>query len=338
MTTTSVINMDWLNIDPETTALRIESAVQTIVRKQLKRKGVVVGLSGGIDSSVVAALCARSLGNDHVLGLMMPERECSLASLRLGSILAEHLRIPVITEEITGLLRTAGCYTRRDEAIRQFVPDFGPMHSCKLVTADLAAGARYPYPSLVVETPDGLSQKIHLTARTYLEIVAASNFKQRVRAMLEYYYADRLQYAVAGTPNRLEFDQGFFVKNGDGAADLKPIAHLYKSQVRQLADYYQLPEEIRERPSTTDTFSLEQSQEEFYFGISLHAFDLCLYGKNYEIAPEIVADKASLSADLVRTIYTAIDSKRRATAYLHSEPVLVEDVAEIAGQAVGSVA
>lgn len=336
MTCLSNNEIDWLKIDPETTSLRIESAIQTIVQKQLKRKGVVVGLSGGIDSSVVAALCTRALGTDRVLGLMMPERECSLASLRLGATLAEHLQLPVITEEITGLLRTAGCYARRDDAIRKLVPDFGPMHSCKLVTADLTAGARYPYPSLMIETPDGASKKVHLTSRTYLEIVAASNFKQRVRAMLEYYYADRLQYAVAGTPNRLEFDQGFFVKNGDGAADLKPIAHLYKSQVRQLAEFYNLPAEIRERPSTTDTFSLEQSQEEFYFGISLRAFDLCLYGKNYSIAAEIVADRANLSCDLVRAIYAAIESKRKATAYLHSEPVLIEDVSEIVGTLAGA--
>ena len=79
-------------------------------------------------------------------------------------------------------------------------------------------------------------------------MVAAANFKQRVRKMMEYYYADLLQYAVAGTPNRLEYDQGFFVKNGDGAADVKPIAHLYKSQVYQLAAYLGVPEEIRRRP------------------------------------------------------------------------------------------
>ncbi len=329
MTTISGHMTDWLQIDASDTAVRIESAVQIIVQTQLKRKGVVVGLSGGIDSSVVAALCAHALGSEHVLGLMMPERECSLASLRLGSILAEYLQIPVVTEEITGLLRAIGCYARRDEAIRQLVPDFGPRHSCKLVMADLAGGARYSYPSLVVETPDGKSKKIHLTARAYLEIVAASNFKQRVRAMLEYYYADRFQYAVAGTPNRLEFDQGFFVKNGDGAADLKPIAHLYKSQVRQLADYYGLPAEILERPSTTDTFSLEQSQEEFYFGVSLRAFDLCLYGKNYGLSAEEVALKTDLTCEQVRAVYAAIDSKRKATAYLHSIPLLVEEVNEL---------
>ncbi len=329
MTTPSASTTDWLQIDAAGTAGRIESAIQNIVQTQLKRKGVVVGLSGGIDSSVVAALCAGALGSEHVLGLMMPERESSRDSLRLGWILAEHLQIPVATEDITGLLEAIGCYARRDDAIRQLVPDFGPLHKCKLVMADLAGGARYSYPSLIVETPDGKVQKIHLTSQTYLEIVAASNFKQRVRVMLEYYHADRLQYAVAGTPNRLEFDQGFFVKNGDGAADLKPIAHLYKSQVRQLADYFQLPVEIRERPSTTDTFSLEQSQEEFYFGVSLRAFDLCLYGKNHGLVPKEVAARTALTCDQVRAVFAAIDSKRKATAYLHHPPLLVEEVKEL---------
>lgn len=329
MTAISDVATDWLQIDAADTSHSIESAIHSMVRIQLKRKGVVVGLSGGIDSSVVAALCARALGSEHVLGLMMPERECSPDSLRLGRILAEYLRIPVVTEDITGMLGAIGCYARRDDAIRQLVPEFSPLHRCKLVMADLAGGARYSYPSLTVETPDGKVEKIHLTSQTYLAIVAASNFKQRLRAVLEYYHADRLQYAVAGTPNRLEFDQGFFVKNGDGAGDLKPIAHLYKSQVRQLADYFQLPVEIRERPSTTDTFSLEQSQEEFYFGVSLQAFDLCLYGKNQGLTPEAIADRTGMACDQVRAVFVSIDSKRKATAYLHSPPLLVEEVQEL---------
>ena len=131
-----------------------------------------------------------------------------------------------------------------------------------------------------VQSPAGEVKKVRLSLDAYLGIVAATNFKQRTRKMMEYYYADRFHYAVSGTPNRLEYDQGFFVKGGDGAADFKPIAHLYKSQVYQLAAYLGVPEEIRERPSTTDTYSLEQSQEEFYFSIPLAKMDLCLYGKD----------------------------------------------------------
>ena len=321
--------VDCLHIDPAATARTIESAIREIVLSRLKRKGVVVGLSGGIDSSVVAALCVNALGKDRVLGLFMPERECSEEALSFGLMLAESLQIPATIENITSILTASGCYDRRDQAIRELIPEFDSTHKCKLVMPGFVSGARYSVPSLVVESADGTSRKVRLNAHVYLQMVAATNFKQRVRKMLEYYHADCLQYAVAGTPNRLEFDQGFFVKNGDGAADLKPIAHLYKSQVYQLADYFDLPAEIRERPSTTDTFSLPQSQEEFYFSLPLRTFDLCLYGKNHGLPLEEVAAMADLTRSQVADVFAAIDAKRAATAYLHSPPLLVESVTEI---------
>jgi NAD+ synthase len=319
----------WLEIDVVDTAHRIEAAIRSIVVSDLHRKGVVLGLSGGIDSSVVAALCVNALGPDRVIGLLMPERECCDDSQRLGSELAAFLGVRTVFEDITDALEAVGCYRRRDAAIRELVPGFSTGHKCKLVLPALTSGARYALPSLIVEGTDGKLSKVRLTAAAYLEIVAASNFKQRVRKMFEYYHADRLQYAVAGTPNRLEFDQGFFVKNGDGAADLKPIAHLYKTQVYALADHYNLPPEIRERPSTTDTFPLSQSQEEFYFSVPLRKLDLCLYGKNEGHSPAEVAEATGLTPEQITAIWEGIESKRRATAYLHHPPLLVEPVAEI---------
>jgi len=329
MSTHLLPEVDCLHIDPAATARTIGSAIRETVLSRLKRKGVVVGLSGGIDSSVVAALCVNALGKEHVMGLFMPERECSEEALGLGLVLAESLQIRAAIEDITGILSASGCYHRRDDAIRELVPDFDSTHKCKLVMPEFATGARYSVPSLIVENAAGACRKIRLNAHVYLQVVAASNFKQRVRKMLEYYHADCLQYAVAGTPNRLEFDQGFFVKNGDGAADLKPIAHLYKSQVYQLADYLDLPQEIRDRPSTTDTFSMPQSQEEFYFSLPLRTFDYCLYGKNHGLAPDVVAGMTDLTAQQVEDVFAAIDARRVATAYLHQPPVLVEPVAEI---------
>jgi len=178
---------------------------------------------------------------------------------------------------------------------------------------------------LVVESPGGDRRKVRLSRDAYLGIVAAMNFKQRTRKMMEYYHADRLMYAVVGTPNRLEYDQGFFVKGGDGAADLKPIAHLYKSQVYQLAEHLGIPEEIRRRPPTTDTYSLAQSQEEFYFALPYRQMDLCLYGREHGLPPEAVAEGARLTPEQVKRVYLDIESKRRATRYLHLPPLLVED-------------
>ena len=179
----------------------------------------------------------------------------------------------------------------------------------------------------VVACVEGLKKRLPLQA--YLEIVATTNFKQRTRKMLEYYHADRLNYAVTGTPNRLEYDQGFFVKLGDGAADVKPIAHLYKTQVYQLAEYLGVPEEIRKRPPTTDTYSMPQGQDEFYFSLPYDRMDLCLYGKNHQVLPEVVAKAIGLEPDQVQRVYDDIDTKRATTRYLHLSPLLIDDVAEI---------
>jgi NAD+ synthase len=330
MSPTALTIASYLRIDPAATAQAVESVIREMVLGKLRRKGAVIGISGGVDSSVVAALCVHALGSNRVLGVLMPERECSDESRRLGNVLAEFLGIRTVLEDITPVLEAAGCYRRRDDAIRKLVPEFAPAYKCKLVIPELTTGARYPLPSLVIATPDGALQKIRLTAEVYLEVVAATNFKQRVRKMLEYHHADRMQYAVAGTPNRLEYDQGFFVKNGDGAADLKPIAHLYKSQVRQLAEYLDVPHEIRERPSTTDTFSMPQSQEEFYFSVPLRTLDICLYGKNHGFSPEKIAEMTGLPTSNVVAVFNSIDAKRKATAYLHHAPLLIEDVPEVA--------
>jgi NAD+ synthase len=162
-----------------------------------------------------------------------------------------------------------------------------------------------------------------MTPAGYLQMVAATNFKQRTRKMMEYYHADRLHYAVAGTPNLLEYDQGFFVKQGDGAADFKPIAHLYKTQVYALAEHLGVPEEIRRRPPTTDTFSLAQSQEEFYFALPYAEMDLCLWAHDHGTPAAEVATALGLTPPQVVRVFKDIEAKRRVSRYLHQAPLLV---------------
>jgi NAD+ synthase len=263
-----------LRIDPQVETDRIVAKIRDVVFNQLKRRGAVIGVSGGIDSTVVAFLCARALGNERLQILFTPEAESSPDSLRLGRMVAESLNARSAVEDISRILAGARCYERRDHAVRLVVPEYGAGYRCKIVLPNILDASRYSIFSVVVQSPDGQSKKVRLNPAAYLGIVAATNFKQRARKMIEYYYADLLQFAVAGTPNRLEYDLGFFVKNGDGAADFKPIAHLYKSQVYQLAEYLGVPDEIRWRPPTTDTYSLDQSQEEFYFTLPLEKMDL----------------------------------------------------------------
>jgi NAD+ synthase len=301
---------------------------------------VVVALSGGIDSSVVAAVCVAALGRDRVFGLHMPERESSDDTLRLCRMLADSLGIDSVTENISPLLEAAGCYRRRDDAIRLVCPEYGDGYSSKIVLPSVVDSDAFRLYSLVVRDPAGNETRHRLTPAAYLGIVAATNFKQRARKMLEYYHADRLNYAVTGTPNRLEYDQGFFVKLGDGAADLKPIAHLYKSQVYALAEYLGVPEEIRSRLPTTDTYSMPQSQEEFYFSLPYDLMDLCLYAVDHGVGPEEVSAATGLTPEQVSRVFHDIDQKRRTTRYLHLAPQLVEQVlpdlpAEAAGGSAG---
>ncbi len=324
---------DSLRIDPARETERIAARLRQLLSGGLKRRGLVLGLSGGIDSTVTAALAVRAIGKDRVFGLLMPERHSESESRLLGRLVADSLGMACVEEEITGLLEAAGCYRRYDAAVRQVVPDFGSGWISKIAIDGVASGGGYTFFTLVARDPGGREVRVRLPLKAYLETVAATNFKQRTRKMLEYYHADRLNYAVAGTPNRLEYDQGFFVKNGDGAADVKPIAHLYKCQVYQLADYLGVPESIRRRPPTTDTYSMPQGQDEFFFAVPHEQMDLCLYGKNHGLEPDAVAAAAGLPREKVLHVWEDIDRKRSTTRYLHLPPLLIEDVGEIAPEA-----
>ena len=316
------MNKNVLTLDAETEIERITQSLRAQVLGEFRRRGAVLGLSGGIDSSVVAALCVRAFGKDKVLGLFMPERDSADESLTFGRQVADALGIEAIVENIAPALQGLGCYRRQDEAIRTVVPEYGPGWKCKLVLPSILEASRLNVTRLTVQSPAGDTSTVRLTPAAYLQIVAATNYKQRVRKMTEYYHADRLNYAVAGTPNRLEYDQGFFVKQGDGAADVKPIAHLYKTQVYQLAAHLGIPEEIRRRPPTTDTFSLPQTQEEFYFALPYDRMDLCLYALNHGIPAAEVAPLVELTPEQVERVFKDIEAKRRATKYLHTPPLL----------------
>ena len=313
---------DVLAIDADAQIERIAQSLRAQVLGEFRRRGAVLGLSGGIDSSVVAALCVRAFGKEKVLGLFMPERHSSDDALTLGRLLADSLGIEAIVEDIAPALEGLGCYRRQDEAIRSIVPQYGGDWKCKLVLPSILETDRLNVTRLTVQSPQGEVSTVRLTPAAYLQIVAATNYKQRVRKMTEYYHADRLNYAVAGTPNRLEYDQGFFVKQGDGAADVKPIAHLYKTQVYQLAAHLGIPEEIRRRPPTTDTFSMPQTQEEFYFALPYDRMDLCLYALNQGIPAAEVAPLVELTPEQVERVFKDIEAKRRATRYLHTPPLL----------------
>ncbi len=316
-----------LTLDADAEIARITARMQDIVSNRLRRKGVIIAMSGGVDSSVCAALAVRAFG-DKVLGLLLPEHESAGTSAELGEVVARQQGINFLTEHIGPALDGLGCYRRRDEAIRNVFPDYTPEWKSKIIIAG-GGVAGMTYFKVVVQPPGGELIEKRLPAKDYLQIVAATNFKQRIRKNMEYYHGDRLHYAVIGTPNRLEYDQGFFVKGGDGLADLKPIAHLYKTQVYQLARHMKLPDAVCNARPTTDTYSLAQTQDEFYFGLPYEKMDVALWCHNHGRPAAELAAAIGLTEAAAQRAYGDIESKRRTTAYLHARPVLIDDVTEI---------
>jgi NAD+ synthase len=329
MNSTKTLSQAMLELDADQEIQSLCEILRHQVGRIFRKRGVVVALSGGIDSSVVAALCVEAFGKDRVFGLLMPEQDSASDTMELSRLVAEHLGIAYEVEVITPILRSLRCYDRRDEAIVSVIPEYTSEYRCKIVRPQVGENQMVKLFSVVVESPAGVQSQARLTPVAYLQIVAATNFKQRVRKMLEYYHADRLNYAVTGTPNRQEYDQGFFVKLGDGAADVKPIAHLYKTQVYQLARHMGLPEEICTRPPTTDTYSMAQDQDEFYFSVSYEKLDVWLYGLNHGLPIEHVAEAADMSVAQTEQVYREIESKRRATATLHSPALTAREISEI---------
>jgi NAD+ synthase len=317
-----------LQMDNDRVIETICTRLRAILSKDVGRRGFVVAMSGGIDSSVSSALCVKALGKDKVYGLMLPERDSSGFSTARGRQLAEHLGIKYEVFDIAAALEGIGCYKWRDDAIRKVFPEYGEGWKNKIVISGGLEGQINHF-QLVVQTPAGEIKQERLGLKEYLQIVAATNHKQRIRKTVEYFHADRLNYAVIGTPNRLEYDQGFFVKNGDGSADVKPIAHLYKTQVYALARHMKLPPEICAAVPTTDTYSLAQGQDEFYFALPYAQMDLALYALNNGYSAEELAPAIGVTPQQAANVFRDIEAKRKATRYMHMKPVLVEDLPEL---------
>lgn len=313
---------DSINIEPAKVFSEISSKLKEDVTKKLRKRGAVVGISGGIDSSVVLAICAKTFGADHVLGVMMPENDSNPDSLELAKKLSAKFNTKYVVENMTEALAGYGCYKRRDEAIKNVFPEFNNNYKAKItLPTNLMEKESLNVFQLTIIDPAGKLKSERLPLKEYLQIVAASNFKQRSRMSMLYYHAEARNYAVIGTGNKNEHEQGFFVKYGDGGADIKPIAHLFKTQVFQFAEYLEVPDEIRKRTPTTDTYSAEQTQEEFFFRVPFGILDRVWYGWEQNVPPNEIAKALELTEENVESIIHDTQRKIRTTEYLRMEPL-----------------
>ena len=313
---------DSINIDPVKEVEEITSRLKESVAKKLKKRGAIIGISGGIDSSVVLALCAKAFGPERVLGVMMPESDSNPDSLELAKNLSEKFNTKYVVEDMTATLAGFSCYNRRDEAIKRVFPEFDSTYKAKItLPTNLLEKETLNVFQLMIISPEGEEKSERLPLKEYLQIVAASNFKQRSRMSMLYYHAEAKNYAVIGTGNKNEHEQGFFVKYGDGGADIKPIAHLFKTQVFQLAEYLEVPEEIRKRTPTTDTYSAEQTQEEFFFRVPFDILDRVWFGWEQGVPSKQIAEALELTEANVESIIHDILRKIKTTEYLRMEPL-----------------
>ncbi len=322
-----------LDLDPAQEVERIVAQLRRDVLERLHRRGGVVGISGGVDSSVVLALAVRALGAERVVGVLLPEKESSPESVVLARQVARQFGVETVVEDVTGPLIGFGAYRRRDEAIRAIFPEYDATYKVKITLPPgiLERGTLNVF-RLTIVSPEGEEKTRRLRPQELRQIVAATNFKQRSRMAMLYYHAELRDYAVIGTANKNEHDQGFFVKYGDGGADVMPIVHLYKTQVYQLAEYLEIPEEIRHRPPTSDTYSAPSTQEEFFFRLPFEVMDLLWYAQEHGVPIPEVAQVMGLTEEQVQRVFDDLTRKRRTTDYLRM-PILRLDGGQGGGTA-----
>lgn len=315
-----------IQLEPAVESDRIVAGLRRLTRQVMRRAGAVVGISGGVDSAVVLALAVRAFGPDHVVAVMMPERDSDPTSERLARTLAAQLGVAPVLENITPALDGFGCYRRRDEAVRRLFPEYDAAQGYKVkisLPPNLLDEGTLNVFSLTVVAPDGHELSKPLPAPEFLQIVAASNFKQRTRMAILYYHAELRNYAVIGTANKNEHDQGFFVKHGDAGVDINAIGHLYKTQVYQLAEHLDVPAEIRRRRPTSDTYSAPCDQQEFFFRLPFETMDLLWYAQEHQVPVADVAQAMGLTEAQVQRAFTDFSRKQRTTEFLRMAPAAI---------------
>ncbi|MGM0770362.1 MAG: NAD(+) synthase [Halobacteriota archaeon] len=312
--------IDELNKNTDENASKISSFIKDNVR-DFKKKGVVVGVSGGIDSAIILTLAVQALGKENVYGLILPEEESATSSKELGARLCELLDVSYEEVPITPILQALDIYDKKNQIIKRTCPEYDPeIHNTSLILPSLLENDTLTIPSIRLVKDDEVIAKNRLKAKDYLELIGIQNVKQRSRMLIQYMYAEKNNYLVCGTTNKTEYLLGQFVKYGDGGVDIEPLGDCYKTQVYALADFLGVDKEIIERPPSADTWSSYTSDEEFFWRMPIHIMDQLLYSQESELPVDVIKENTELSEETINKAIRCIGKIRNASRYITSVP------------------
>ena len=311
---------DFLQIkDIGKTISSIENFLKEEILREFQKKGAVVGISGGIDSAVIASICARSINSNQVLGLIMPEKESDPTSQILAKKIANQLGIETKIIDITSILESFGVYDNKEKIIKEKFSNFN--NNCKYsVRVPSKFGNSVGIPFLEILDDKNEKHQIKISTSEFLTLTASSSIKHRVRMTLLYYYAEKNNFCVVGTTNKSEFLQGYFVKYGDGGTDIEPISNLYKSQIYQIGEFLKIPKEILEKDASPDIWSLKTSDEEFFYSVPYNVVDLILYARENKMTESEIEKVSDLPSEQIRRLIQFQNQKQVKSQHMREIP------------------
>ena len=311
---------DFLQIkDLETTVNSITDFIKNEVFEKFQKSGAVLGLSGGIDSAVTCGLCVKSLNPEKILGLIMPERESDPQSQETAENVGKEFNIETKVVDITSILESFGVYEKKENIVKEKFPDFDS--ECKyrvVVPPKLESSVGIPY--LEILDGKGITHKNKISSSEFLNLTAATSIKHRVRMALLYYHAEKDHLVVAGTTNKSEYMQGYFVKYGDGGSDIEPLVNLYKSQIYQLGKFLNVPNEVISKDASPDVWSYTTNDEEFFYSVPYKIVDLILYGRENNLSINEIQKHSKISIENIEKLLKFQDQKHIKSNHMREMP------------------
>ena len=297
--------------DIENVVKPLHNFIHKQVFENYRKRGIVIGISGGIDSAVATKLCCDAIGKENVLGIILPEKESNPQSKEFAIKYCEKFGVKYEIEDITSILDSSRIYQIREKIIEKYFPDFNQSCTYRLVFSENFDNDGLSIPYLEINDENKKTHKLKLSSNDYFTITAATNIKHRIRMTRLYFHAEKNNFLVCGTTNKAEFQQGYFVKYGDGGVDIEPLANLYKTQIYQLGKHLEIPNEIIERKASPDTWSFDVSDEEFFYSLPYDVVDLMLFAKEISISLNDICSTLNLKEEQVKRIFNSQDRKSK---------------------------